>query len=131
MKIPTLKSRAQFLHMRKGIRWSMPTLVLQINYPYEKFDGKLDQERCARFGFTVTKRLGTAVVRNRVKRRLKEAVARKGMELASPAYDYVVIGKEGAIGCRFSEIVEDLAEAIVESQKRFERKLKKHRSKKI
>ncbi|MGI9380832.1 MAG: ribonuclease P protein component [Methyloligellaceae bacterium] len=131
MKIPTLKSRAQFLHMRKGIRWSTPSLILQINYPYEKFDGKLNGERCARFGFTVTKKLGTAVVRNRVKRRLKEAVAKKGMELSRPAYDYVVIGKEGAIGSRFSEIVEDLAEAIVESHKRLERRLKKQRLKKI
>ena len=61
-----LKRRAEFLRVAaKGAKSAMPGLVLQAR--------RRDDSGPARLGFTVTKKVGGAVVRNRVRRRLKEA----------------------------------------------------------
>ena len=66
----------------------------------------------ARFGFTVTKRLGKAVVRNRARRRLKEAVRLVAPELAQAGFDYVLIGRQGALDEAFGVILEELRTAL-------------------
>lgn len=65
-----------------------------------------------RFGFTATKRLGGAVLRNRARRRLKEAVRKLAGKLASPGYDYVVIARQGALTRQFEDLQEDLRKAF-------------------
>ena len=63
-------------------------------------------------GFTVSSRVGKAVVRNRVKRRLREA-ARAVLPMAARAgTSYVVIGKTAARTRPFDEIKADLRKAI-------------------
>ncbi len=65
-----------------------------------------------RVGFTVSKRVGNAVERNRVRRRLR-AVADKVLPTAGRAgRDYVVIGRKAAIKRPFSDLVQDLQTAI-------------------
>ena len=76
-----------------------------------------------RFGFTVTKRLGSAVVRNRARRRLKEAVRLVAPDHARAGFDYVVIGRSGALERRFDDIVRELRSALTnihDSQRRRE-----------
>ena len=70
--IGRLKKRAEFLHVRGGARFVAPSLVLQAR----KRNGETEEIHLARFGFTATKSLGGAVVRNRARRRLKEAAAK-------------------------------------------------------
>lgn len=73
-------------------------------------------ERPARFGFTVTKKLGNAVVRNRIKRRLREAVRAgnkqsaqdPGLNWAQPGCDYVIVARQGAMSQHFGQLVADL-----------------------
>jgi ribonuclease P protein component len=65
-----------------------------------------------RIGFTVTKKLGTAVVRNRVRRRLKEAVRTSAADRLRPGFDYVFIGRAGVADRGFVKLVADIREAL-------------------
>jgi ribonuclease P protein component len=112
-QIGRLKTRAEFLHVKGGERYSAPSLVLQAR-KREKRPGEepsLDP-RVARFGFTATKTLGSAVVRNRARRRLKEAVRLAGGHHAAEGYDYVLIAREGTVQRPFPELIRDLERAL-------------------
>lgn len=56
-----------------------------------------------RVGFTTPKALGTAVVRNRIKRRLREAV-RLELELLNPEWSIVFNPRRKALDCSFPEL---------------------------
>lgn len=100
-----LLKRADFLRLAKGRRWSAPGLVLQMAPMPEEADA-------IRAGFTATKKLGGAVVRNRVKRRLRE-VARMVLPLyAKPGCDYVLIGREATATRPFPSLIDDLKLAL-------------------
>lgn len=65
-----------------------------------------------RVGFTVTKKVGNAVLRNRVKRRLRAAAAEIFPAQGREGTDYVVIGRAGTATRPFKALCADLAEAI-------------------
>ena len=71
---------------------------------------KRDDEGPARIGFTVSRKVGTAVERNRVRRRLREAVRR--VENLAPGHDYVLIGRRAALSLPFRQTVEDFQRAL-------------------
>lgn len=113
MRLITLKRRVEFTRIRGGGRWSTDTLVLEgkpRDGAGEKKGGLVDDD--PRFGFTVTKKIGGAVVRNRVRRRLKEAVRALPPGLARPNHDYVLIARAGAVACSFEQLQGDLAVAL-------------------
>ena len=111
--IGRLKTRAEFLHVRGGKRDAAPSLILQARQrqvggsPSQQLDPEL-----ARFGFTATKTLGGAVVRNRARRRLKEAVRLTGESHAIEGYDYVLIARSGTVQRPFTELIKDLERAL-------------------
>ena len=107
--IGRLKTRAEFLHVRGGARFTAPSLVLQAR---RRDSGEAEERHLARFGFTATKSLGGAVVRNRARRRLKEAVRLTGPTHAVEGYDYVLIAREGTVQRRFTELIRDLERAL-------------------
>lgn len=65
-------------------------------------------EDYVRVGFTVTKKQGSAVVRNRIKRRLREATRHLLPELAQAGHDYVFIAKTSYATCPFERILDDI-----------------------
>lgn len=65
-----------------------------------------------RFGFTITKKLGNAVTRNRIRRRLKAAISQLAPHKAQAGYDYVVVARSAALDRPFGDIVADLTKAF-------------------
>ena len=66
----------------------------------------------ARVGFTVSRRVGNAVVRNRVRRRLREIARMVIPDQARPDLDYVLVGRQGALARDFAKLRQELIEAL-------------------
>ena len=65
------------------------------------------------FGFTVTKKLGSAVTRNRIRRRLKAAVSQVAQAEAKEKHDYVLVARKPALDMPFIELIKLLETAFV------------------
>lgn len=99
-----LTKRAEFLAAAKGRRFHTDRMSVQ---------GLARPEGDAlRVGLTVTKRVGHATERNRIKRRLRAAVAEAAPHHAARAADVVVIARRDCLSAPFPALVEDLARAI-------------------
>lgn len=75
-------------------------------------DTSSESPELARFGFTASKTIGGAVLRNRARRRLNEAVRLTGPRHAVEGYDYVLIARSGTVQRRFTELIKDLERAL-------------------
>ncbi|MBR2535768.1 MAG: ribonuclease P protein component [Hyphomicrobium sp.] len=112
MSLPTtLKVRAEFLAVRGGVRASVPSCLIEARKRRSDASSAIDPE-AARFGFTVTKKLGNAVTRNRIRRRLKSAVGALAPASAKSGYDYVVVARAAAFDRAFADILADLSKAF-------------------
>ena len=105
VKVSRLLKRADFLRLSRGRRWVAPSLVLQMAPAPEPTDA-------LRVGFTATKKLGGAVARNRVKRRLREAARAVLPLLGQRGHDYVLVGREATAERPFASLLEDLKQAL-------------------
>jgi ribonuclease P protein component len=106
-----LRRRADFLAAAAGGRKVATTaFVLQAL-------GRADNGPI-RVGFTVSKKVGTAVERNRVRRRLKEVVKRSAAGRLQSGHDYVLIGRRTALQLPFERIVEEFMTALRRLQPR-------------
>jgi len=102
--IERLKDRADFLRVAEGGRVHGRGFSLQFS--------KREDGAQARLGFTVTKRVGNAVMRNRVRRRLKEAARLSFPEAAKAGTDYVLVGRIEAASLPFPSLIADLKQAL-------------------
>lgn len=106
MQFTTIQQRRDFLSAAsKGKKFIAGTFVLQMVARPEEHPVT---NGCARFGFTVTKQMGNAVARNRIKRRLREAVRLSALSHALPKHDYVIISRHKALSCPFSDLLRDM-----------------------
>ena len=108
VNIVWLKKRKDFVRTQRGRAWRTSPFVLTVRAR----DDAAAVPNQARFGCTVTKRIGNAVRRNRVKRRLREAIRLAGPGHARPGYDYVLIARSRALDHGFAELTEALAGAL-------------------
>ena len=99
-----LRQRADFLAVATGARAPATGFVLQARDRRE--DGPV------RVGFTVSKKVGNAVERNRVRRRLREVVRLAPPAGMRPGYDYVLIGRRSALDLPFDRLIEDFERAL-------------------
>jgi len=65
-----------------------------------------------RVGFTVSRKVGNAVERNRVRRRLREVARLVIPDQARPDLDYVMVGRQAALKRDFAVLRQDLVEAL-------------------
>jgi ribonuclease P protein component len=98
-----LTRRADFVAANRGLRVARPGFVL-LARPNDGL-GK-------RYGVTVTKKIGNAVVRNRMKRRFRELLRAALPAAGLPDHDHVLIGREGGIERDFAQLREDLVAAL-------------------
>jgi ribonuclease P protein component len=104
-RLATIKKRADFLAANGGKRASMPGFVLLVR-------DREDSDQAMRVGFTVTKKIGGAVVRNRMKRRFR-ALAREVVPVkGTPGADHVMIGRSKGIERDFSLLRAELESAL-------------------
>ena len=100
MAAEKLKKRAEFLAARKGRRLNGPLFFIEA---LERGDAAP-----ARFGLTVTRKVGNAVERNRIRRRLREAI-RIGAEADMvPGIDYVIVARRDVLAAPFTTLSEAL-----------------------
>lgn len=70
-----------------------------------------------RVGFTVTRKVGTAAERNRVRRRLREAVRLSATPDLHAGNDYVVIGRRATLGTPFAALISQLQHALAKERR--------------
>ena len=71
-----------------------------------------DEDQTMRIGYTVTKKIGNAVVRNRMKRRFRALVREMLPGLGVPGADHVLIGRAGGVERDYATLASDLKRAL-------------------
>jgi ribonuclease P protein component len=99
-----LKRRTDFRAASRGTRASAGAFLLQTR--------PRGDERGIRVGFTVSRQVGNAVERNRVRRRLREIVRLAAGAEMREGHDYVLIGRRAALALPFSEMQRELDMAL-------------------
>lgn len=109
-----LKTRREFLRVARARHsFAAPGLVLQV----WRRDDRNDGDAAAtvgevRVGFTVSRKVGGAVERNRARRRLRAAAEQVFADHAESGRDYVVIGRRATLRRPFDALVDDLETAL-------------------
>lgn len=105
-----LKNRPQFLAVRNGEKRKGPLFLLEV------LDrGEPDTQ--ARVGFTVTKKHGNAVERNRMRRRMREAVRTSAGFAMEAGHDYVIVARRDVMTAPFEQLKKRLCDRIRNTQK--------------
>ncbi len=126
-----LRTRPDFLKVAAaGAKWVTPGLILQARRrpsPAAVGTGGAStgvggtgkatarepiEEDEVRVGFTVSRKVGNAIKRNRARRRLRAAATEVLPELGRPGCDYVLIGRARTLDRPYAELVEDLRQAL-------------------
>lgn len=100
-----LKKRSEFLYVRDGFYSAKGGVVVQM------------RENSTRsgigMGFTATKKIGNAVIRNRAKRRLREIARTLLPEHGLPGYDYVLIARGSTTARDWTDLLDDTRKALI------------------
>lgn len=99
-----LRKRRDFLAAAKAERAGVSAFLLQ--------GRNRGDDGVVRYGLTVTKKTGNAVVRNRIRRRLREAARSVLPKSGKAGFDYVLIARAEALRAPFSGLVGDLERAV-------------------
>ena len=100
-----IRKRADFLAANRGKRYATPGFVLLV------LDRK-DADPAIRLGITITKKVGNAVVRNRMRRRFRELAREMLAEKGKAGADHILIGRDGGIERDFGELRAAMVKAL-------------------
>jgi ribonuclease P protein component len=99
-----LKRRADFRAAAAGMRANGNAFLLQAL--------RRGDDDAVRVGFTVSRQVGNAVERNRVRRRLRELVRLTAAESLRGGHDYVLVGRKAALQVPFRDLIRDFDKAL-------------------
>jgi ribonuclease P protein component len=102
--VERLLKRADFLKCAQGRRWNTAAFAVQMQ--------NNDLEDHARLGFTISRKNGNAVIRNRIRRRLKAAAALVQADFCVIGHDYVIVARPEALRCKFDALKTDIGHAF-------------------
>ena len=102
--LSVIRKRSDFLAANRGLRVARPGFVLL---------ARPNDGQGKRYGITVTKKIGNAVVRNRMKRRFRELLWKALPDSGLPDHDHILIGREGGVERDFAQLREELGAALV------------------
>ena len=111
-KILTFKKRKDFLRVAQGSYVATRNMVLQAAPSLSKTDNIM-------VGYTATKKIGNAVIRNRSKRRLRAVVREVLIKYAFEGIDYVFIARNSTAECDYKELKQDTIYALKRINKNF------------
>jgi len=112
MTVGRLRRRAEFLKVAAGRRkWAMPGLVLQVRAWGEAEQSVLPTETM-RVGYTASRKVGSAVARNRARRRLRAAVRESLSRNGRTRHDYVLIARTGTLTRPYPALLGDIEAAL-------------------
>ncbi len=114
VKVERLKNRRDFLAVKKGVRSHGRHFSLQAGQSNQNNQGNPSSFRSdvARFGITVTRQVGNSVVRNRIRRRLREAIRLNGVRNVRPGTDYVLVARKPALQAPFCDLTGELSTGL-------------------
>jgi ribonuclease P protein component len=118
--IQRLTKRAQFLFVRGGARASRPTLTVEARRRAES--GPIG------LGLTASRKVGAAVLRNRARRRLREAARVLLPEHGLAGVDYVLVARQHTPGAPWPALLDDLGNALIRLRADLEPGAKKRRA---
>jgi ribonuclease P protein component len=108
-----LRRRGEFVAAARGAKQGAQAFLLQAVRRRGRPDGKsVAAAGEVGIGITVTRKIGGAVVRNRARRRLREALRQLLPGPAKPGHDYVVVARPAALRQPFAELAADLGGAF-------------------
>lgn len=100
-----IKKRSDFLAANRGKRYATPGFVLLVR-------DRQDDDPAIRLGITITKKVGNAVVRNRMRRRFRELAREMLADKGKAGADHILIGRDGGIEKDFAELRADMVRAL-------------------
>jgi ribonuclease P protein component len=109
-KLGMLKKRSEFLYVRDGFYSAKGGVVVQMR--------ENSKRSGIGMGFTATKKIGNAVIRNRAKRRLREVARALLPELGLVNHDYVFIARNSTTARDWTDLLDDTRKALITLSKR-------------
>ena len=110
MDIQTIKKRRDFLKGNNAPYAAMPSVVVQ---SYVRTDEVVETDQSVMMGITCSKKVGNAVIRNRAKRRLREAGKIVLKEIGKKKTNYIFIArKELTVKVKFTDLCNHIEIAI-------------------
>jgi ribonuclease P protein component len=100
-----MQKRSDFLAANRGKRYATSGFVLLV------FDRR-DDDPAKRLGITITKKVGNAVIRNRMRRRFRALAMELLSDMGKPGADHVLIGRDGGIERDFAALRADITKAL-------------------
>jgi ribonuclease P protein component len=108
--IGRITDRPEYLNVAKtGRKWVTPSFIMQAASPQTI---ETDHLPAASIGFTVSKKVGNAVMRSKARRRLKEAARISFPDHAPNGWSFVLIGRSTAVHYPFQKMCNDMAWAL-------------------
>jgi ribonuclease P protein component len=103
--IERLTKRSEFLFVRQGARAARGTVLVEAR--------RRNQDGPIRLGLTASKKVGGAVLRNRARRRLREAARQLLPELGLAGVDYVLVARQQTPDASWAALLDDIRNALI------------------